>query len=65
MHDVFEQKPQRKLLSSSQDSPAALLLVHIEDERLFGETEFVLSLSSVVIQSFDRALKHAGDTAFQ
>lgn len=43
------------------DSPAALLLVHVDDERLFGETELVLPLSSIVIQSFDRALKHSSN----
>lgn len=39
-------------------SPAALLFIHIENERLFGETELVFPLSSIVIQSFDCALKH-------
>lgn len=39
-------------------SPAALLFVHIQDECLFGETELIFPLGSVVIQSFDGALKH-------
>lgn len=39
-------------------SPAALLLIHIEDERLFGEAELVLPLSPIVVQSFDCTLKH-------
>lgn len=38
-------------------SPATLLFVYVEDERLFGETELVFSLSSIVIQSFDCTLK--------
>ena len=39
-------------------SPAALLLIHVDDERLFGETELVFPLSSIVVQSFDCTLKH-------
>lgn len=39
-------------------SPAALLFVHIQDECLFGETELIFPLGSIVIQSFDGTLKH-------
>lgn len=39
-------------------SPAALLFVHVQDECLFGETELIFPLGSIVIQSFDGALKH-------
>jgi len=42
-------------------SPAALLLIHIEDECLFGETELVFPLSSIVVQSFDCTLKHSSE----
>ena len=45
-------------LYTEKHSPATLLFVHIQDERLFGETELIFPLSSIVIQSFDCTLKH-------
>lgn len=47
----------QEVMCTCRDSPATLLFVHVQDERLFGETELVFPLSSVIIQSFDCTLK--------